>query len=77
MSNRLDQNREKELNPKRMQYAKDQLILRNIPIISIDEYSIQFQYNGEICRFYPYTGWFTGKSIKDGRGIRNLLKQLK
>lgn len=76
MSTRLNQEREAELNPKRMQYAKDQLILRNIPIVSTDKYSIQFKFKGEICRFYPYTGWFTGKTIKDGRGVRNLLKQL-
>jgi hypothetical protein len=77
MSNRLNQDREEKLNPKRMQYAKDQLIRRNVPIVGYDKYSIQFQYKGELCRVYPYTGWHTGKTIKDGRGIENLLKQLK
>ena len=36
-----------------------------------------FQHKGHTIRFYPYTGWFTGKGIKDGRGLENLLKQLK
>lgn len=32
---------------------------------------------GHAVMHYPFTGWHTGKSIKDGRGIQNLLKQLK
>ena len=32
---------------------------------------------GERVMVYPYTGWFTGKTVKDGRGINNLLKQIK
>jgi hypothetical protein len=35
-----------------------------------------FQYKGATIRFYPFTGWHTGKTIKDGRGLNNLLKQL-
>lgn len=77
MSNRLDQEREEKLNPKRMQYAKDQFIARNIPITETDKYSITIMFKCERIRVYVYTGWFTGKSIKDGRGIDKLLKQLK
>jgi len=77
MSNRLDKTREEKLNPKRMQYAKYQFMARNIPIIDFDKYSIWIQYKCEKIRLYVYSGWFTGKGIKDGRGIENLLKQLK
>ena len=35
-----------------------------------------FEYNGNTITFYPYTGWATGKGIKDGRGLQNLLKQI-
>lgn len=35
-----------------------------------------FEHNGNKIKLYPYTGWFTGKGIKDGRGMKNLLKQL-
>lgn len=42
-----------------------------------DQKCLEFIYRGGIVRFYPYTGWHTGKAIKDGRGINNLLKQLK
>lgn len=38
---------------------------------------LTFQHKGNTIRFYPYTGWFTGKGIKDGRGLERLLKQLK
>ena len=27
--------------------------------------------------FFPFSGWFSGKKIKDGRGIENLINQLK
>lgn len=27
--------------------------------------------------FFPFTGWFSGKKVVDGRGIENLIKQLK
>ncbi len=37
---------------------------------------LQFEYKGSIVRFFPYTGWFSGKTIKDGRGLNNLLKHL-
>lgn len=37
----------------------------------------EFTFKGERVWLYPYTGWHTGKTIKDGRGISNLLKQIK
>lgn len=40
------------------------------------EKCITFMYRDAIVKFYPYTGWHTGKTIKDGRGICNLIKQL-
>ena len=38
---------------------------------------LQFDFKGSLVRFFPYTGWFSGKTIKDGRGLNNLLKQMK
>ena len=32
--------------------------------------------NGYI-KFYPYTGWFSGKGIGDGRGVHNLINALR
>jgi putative heme iron utilization protein len=42
----------------------------------VDRSTIQFEFDGHTVTFYPYTGWHTGKSIKDGRGWRNLRKQI-
>ena len=37
---------------------------------------LQFDFKGSLVRFFPYTGWFSGKTVKDGRGLINLLKQI-
>ena len=38
---------------------------------------LRFLFKGHIVYFFPYSGWFQGKSVKKGRGLRNLLTQLK
>lgn len=38
---------------------------------------IEFEYKGHIVKYFPYSGWATGKTIKDGRGLMNLINQLK
>jgi len=75
MSSRLNQEREKQLQPKRMQFAINELVDRGFKLQS-DETKIIFDYKGSPVTFYPYSGWASGKTIKDGRGLQNLLKQL-
>jgi len=41
-----------------------------------DEHKLQFSFKDEIVTLYPYSGWHTGKSITDGRGINKLLTQI-
>lgn len=77
MSQRLDQDREKELQPKRIKYAKDQLAKLGIDVIAETDNVVIFMWKNERIQFFPYSGWHTGKSITDGRGINKLLKQLK
>lgn len=77
MGNRLDQEREKELQPKRIQYAAKKLNELGYISLDIDNTKIIFWHKGEKCVLYPYSGWHTGKSIKDGRGLQNLLNQIK
>lgn len=77
MSNRLDQEREKKLQPKRIQYAIEQIEKLGHKITFIGTTRIDFLFNGNTIQFYPYSGWHTGKGITDGRGIENLLKQIK
>lgn len=77
MSNRLDQNREKELQPKRIAFAVKKLNELGFISMEVDNTKIKFWHKGEPVTFFPYSGWHTGKSIKDGRGLDNLLNQLK
>jgi len=74
---RLNKEREKQLTPKRLTTALLKIgKCKNVTDMVISEKLIEFMYKGEIVRFYPYSGWATGKTITDGRGIDNLLKQL-
>lgn len=77
MSNRQDQEREKELQPKRLLYAKEQITKLGYDILFECDTRIEFEYIGERVSFYPYSGWHSGRSIKDGRGLKKLLNQMK
>lgn len=78
MTKRLDTERQQELEPKRMEYARQKLSELGVPfMVYLETKAINFAWKGQSCWLYPYSGWHTGKSIKDGRGINNLLKQLK
>lgn len=77
MTKRLDKERQEELEPKRMQYAMSKFNELGITaMVSFDGKGINFIWKGQPYWFYPYSGWHTGKSSKDRRGINNLLKQL-
>lgn len=77
MSNRQNQEREARLQPKRMETAIAAIEQLGLPITFKDETTLRFTYNGSTVSYYPYSGWHSGKSIRDGRGLDNLLKQLK
>lgn len=76
MSNRLDQEREAVLQPKRLEFAKEKIKALNLEIIQETGVLIRFKFKGEIITFYPYSGWHSGKTINDGRGIKKLLTQI-
>lgn len=73
----LDIERQKELEPKRMEYAKEQIAKLGYEILFSNETFLIFKYKDFPVRFYPYSGWHSGRSIIDGRGINKLLKQIK
>lgn len=77
MTKRLNQEREQQLQPIRMEQAILALTNLGYTIVYKDITKIQFIYKGEHIMYYPYSGWATGKTIKDGRGLQNLLNQLK
>ena len=74
---RLDIERQKELEPKRIAGTKKEIEALGFEIIFECDTRIEFLFKGEVVRFWPYSGWHSGKSIKDGRGFENLIKQLK
>lgn len=85
MANRFRE-RQAELEPSRVQYAIEQLTGLGYEVERLtglgeiaDQHNtriLRFTHKGSPVLFYPYTGWHTGKTIKDGRGIHKLLKQL-
>ena len=75
MSTRLNQERKEKLEPIRMAVALEKLRATGIHIDN-DETAIWFIFKGSKVIYWPYSGWASGKSIKDGRGLKNLLKQI-
>lgn len=41
-----------------------------------DQY-FTFEFKGHTVTYWPYSGWASGRSIKDGRGLKNLINQIK
>ncbi len=74
---RLDIETQTELEPKRIAYAKEKITALGYDIFFENETSLKFLFKGKKVVLFPYSGWHTGASIKDGRGIENLLKQIK
>lgn len=66
-----------EWQPERMAHAIKKITALGFVIDYQDNSKIQFMFKGNLITFFPYTGWHTGKGIIDGRGLWNLLKQLK
>lgn len=73
---RLDKDRQAELEPKRIEYAAQKISELGY-ITEIKGKCILFQFNGYTVSFWPYSGWHSGKSIDQGRGLNNLLKQIR
>lgn len=68
--------RKEALQPGRIEYARTKLKALGYNVEQINPTVLKIIHKGKPIIIYPYTGWFTGKTIKDGRGINNLLKQL-
>ena len=77
MRDPVNKERKKALEPSRVDYATNKLLENGFMPTYEDGQKIEFMHNGCKVTLFPYTGWFSGKSVRDGRGINNLLKQLK
>lgn len=67
----------KKLQDERKAFAIQEIEKLGYSIALVSETEIHFEFTGENVVLFPFTGWHTGKSITDGRGIKNLLKQIK
>ena len=76
MGSEISNTLRKELQPERVQYAMNLIEKAGCTITFQNEKEIIFQHKDERINFFPYSGWATGKSIKDGRGIHKLINQL-
>lgn len=73
---RLDTERQQKLEPKRIDFAKNKIKELGFEITYECDSRLDFMFKGHLIKFYPYSGWHTGKTIMDGRGINNLVTQL-
>ena len=74
---RLDLERQNTLQPIRMEIAKKEIEKKGYKVIQVSETKLQFEhYMGKIVNFFPYSGWASGSSIKDCRGLKKLLRQI-
>jgi len=74
---RLDIERQKQLQSKRMEYAIQKIQQLGFEVNRVSDSEINFKHKGHTIRFFPYSGWASGATIKDGRGLSKLLTQLK
>jgi len=74
---RLNIERQKKLEPTRIEKAKKEIQALGYEITYESGTELNFMYNGENVIFFPYSGWHSGRSINDGRGLKKLLDQIK
>ena len=74
---RLNIERQNKLEPQRMDYAQAQIEKLGYKVDRVSDNQLRFEFKGSTINYYPYSGWASGATIKDGRGIKNLLKQIK
>lgn len=60
----------------RMDYAIRKLTEAGYEVDRVNDNELNFLFKGNLIKLFPYTGWNTGKGIKDGRGIQKLLNQI-
>lgn len=74
---RLDIDRQNRLEPKRMAEAKKQIEQLGYSVEVFGKTKLSFTFRGNTINYFPYSGWHSGKGIKDGRGLSKLISQIK
>lgn len=73
---RLNIERQNALEPLRMEKAKQEITKRELEITHESDIELRFIFKDKEIKYFPYSGWASGSTIKDGRGLSKLLKQL-
>jgi len=73
---RLNTERQAKLEPERTEEAIKALNELGFDVVVVNKNEINFSYKGSLIKYFPYSQWASGKTINDGRGLNNLLKQL-
>ena len=74
---RQDIERQNKLEPKRFAFAKQEIKKLGYEIQFENERYLIISYKNKLVRLFPYSGWHSGETIKDGRGLQNLINQIK
>ena len=67
---RLNQERQAQLEPRRIEVAIAEIQKFGYEVTQVDSTQIQFKYKGHTVNYWPYSGWASGGSIQDGRGLK-------
>jgi len=67
--------RQNRLEPRRIEGTKKELEGLGYKVEG-DDKKLTFIYKNSIVTFFHYSGWFSGRTVTDGRGFKKLLKQL-
>jgi hypothetical protein len=73
----LARTKREQKEPSRSQYILRELKEKGYdPQEDKENKCIHFLLHGNTITVWPYTGWFSGKGIKDGRGTKKLFRQI-
>jgi len=74
---RLNIDRQNKLESKRLAYAKAEIEKLGYKVMQMGKTKLVFEFDGCLVHFYPYSGWHSGTTIKDGRGLEKLIEQIR
>lgn len=73
----LTRAKREQKEPSRWQYILRELKEKGYdPQEDNENKCIRFLFHDNTITVWPYTGWFSGKRIKDGRGTKKLFRQI-
>ena len=68
--------RREHVFPGRADYTKRRLREIGITRIIEEGYVLIIEHRGRKIRYSPFTGGYTGKGVKSGKGLENLIREL-